>query len=724
MNEDKFRQLIGREEITPKRLLNSMSNPGLDLSTFYLSINDVLEKIGSSFKDTFGDIIFTKYKMEELYVEQRDDPFYYLSDDGRKIPVAMNNTLKQLYTDNYFVFKNKDEEWQNISNIYDYEIEKFMKNRSEIGKPEASVDYILNIVYPSSRCRIERIFIIIGGIGCGKTTFITRYLSKNLNVSSLFLDFNFIMSLKEFHDEILYKELKQKIIQVEGDKIGDFEFRKGIFEKKIKESFDYFKNPNNTLNKKKLTNKLQEWFEDNEVFVDSYLYYKSEKGNFLLIFDNIDLHPNDNQTYLYEFSKNLVNKIQLLKILITMREYSFGYLQQHDHGTLVNQPILHITSPDTISVIKKRISLILELIVNKKISIQIESSSRQTPNFKLEISETEALINNILKPLLLQKSLFFLISISNGSIKLVLANILKFFSSPYLMNTKLFKRIFKESVVDDYQGARISFDEFVQILLLGNYDFYEQRLSRNHITSFLNLYKTQTNNLDNECFLLQRIIDYSLKHWETQTNIKKSKLIEVVTKALSIAEKKVLGCLDILLKSGTLESPDGIDINSLKETSHIFPTRKAWYYSHRLSKLLTYIRLIQNDLLLDFEHEPHSYIETLDIKEISNYILFIDWIRRIENKELASVIDEDRVYYLQVIGEKPLCLKVFKSFITRLLELKEKRVVSKRILYENKLKILGLFQQIKKNITQARIQPDVSETYLYQIESKVNRLLI
>ena len=58
-----------------------------------------------------------------------------------------------------------------------------------------------------------------------------------------------------------------------------------------------------------------------------------------------------------------------------------------------------------------------------------------------------------------------------------------------------------------------------------------------------------------------------------------------------------------------------------------------------------------------------------------------------------------------------------------MLELKAKEHISKNLLNKTKIKIISLFNQIKRNISQQDIQPEVPEGYLYQIECKVNRLI-
>lgn len=712
MSDKSLSKLLERIEISPKRLLDAdVANDDYGETEFYKQLNNNLKEYKVA--DAFGDIIFEKPLMEDQYVTIRVNPFREKTDKGDTLDILMNIAHKNEYTDNLIVYYD-GEKWINTCRELDDKLKEFIAGRKTMGKPEAS----LNIVYPTIISRISRLLLVIGGIGCGKTTFLTRYLHLHSEIQHLWIDFSFVDSSIDFNKKYIFSKIRKKILQNEKSRIGNLDYRSEIFRDLISQSRDFFY-PDGILDKKRLDERIQQWFEDDELFVNSYLLFKSEESNFILIFDNIDIHKSNYQLALYEYAKELIDATPKLKIILSMREYSYGILKNEYLGTLKNQPIIHITSPNAEEVLEKRFKFLAEIIKLDKVELLIEEpNSKITSKFSFE--DTQNLIENLLFPLLQPKSIFMLRCLSNYNIKQILYYINMYLSSPYLLSTKFIKGVIQDQMDRTFKGAKISFDEFLQIMLLCSRRFYDQNIQLAETDQILNVYQVEEAKDQNYKFLVYRIIAYVLKHGQRRSPTNKKMIIETVSKGLCMDPDKVRKTFNILLETGTLESPDGINLAQLSDVSLVYPTRKAWYYCHRLSKFLIYIRLIRNDLFLNYEHQPTTYSDWLDEKEINDYLLFVDWIRRIEKSELKDLKDDYKGDYLQLVGEIPICLKVLKSILLRLDELVRGKHIEKPDCSMAHKKIRGLFLEIRRDINQGKILPAVGSQYLEMIKDKVD----
>lgn len=288
------------------------------------------------------------------------------------------------------------------------------------------------------------------------------------------------------------------------------------------------------------------------------------------------------------------------------------------------------------------------------------------------------------------------------------------------MSTKIVKRIIFEKIDKEYQGFNISFDEFLQIMLLRSFDYYDPRNFRTEFESLINVYQTFVSANGLEKLIIFRIMILSLRLADANMFIDKCNIIKTVSRGLEMPEEKVEAAIGYLLRTDTFESPDG---NNVVRCNILFPTRKMWYYINKLSKYITYVKLIRNDLYLNYECRPSKYGDRLDFGEIREYLLFIDWIRRIEINELKYVSEKHRSDYLQLLSDKPVCIKLLKSLISRINKLLKDGLLAYLETKEAGKLIEKLYNEMKRNINEELLLPEFDIDYFKAMKDGINSII-
>jgi hypothetical protein len=666
-----------------------------------------LEENHIKIKDIFGDIFFATKYLKNLYVSERVDAYTDTSnDEDDSIPIYINQKYSNLLTNNEIViFNGALNNIENITTNYRDQLDSFLQNNSDFGLPEASLD----IVYLGSSPRIQRLLILIGGIGSGKTTLLTNYIKNNKKIKQLWLDFTFKNCYENLNKASIFRLLKKHIEKIEKDNIGRHDFRTILFEDEINKNISFFER-NNKIRENILKNKIQEWFENDEIFVLSYLQYMLKHGEPVIVFDNIDLHPLHNQLELYEFAKEIIDINDSVRFIISMREYSFCDFNIEYRNAILNQPIIHITAPDSKLVILKRINYLTSLL---KPQITIQSSYTESNNkIKIIHNDVMELIQDIIKPLLYQRSILFLKCITNHNIRQILNLVISYISSPYLIKTRFIKGLINKSI-SVTKEPKISFDEFLEIMILNSWQYFEKKIYTSKASAILNIYTTELGNDGNAKLLRYHLLTFILKLAEIGKWVNKKDIFDCLCPTLLISETVLLNELQTLMNNGAIESPEGSKVN---ECNTFLPTRKSWYYIHKLSKYLTYIRLIRNDLPLDFVHKSSNISTPLDYDELLEYLKFIDWIRRIEINEVKALSEsENRFKYMQLAPRCPICFKIFKSLTLRIKQLKDKGYLSGLNTIKTTETLKKFFNEIKRNINDEKLVCTLNTNDLYKM---------
>ncbi|AWX14725.1 RNA-binding protein [Mergibacter septicus] len=217
----------------------------------------------------------------------------------------------------------------------------------------------------------NKVMLIIGGVGSGKTTFIDHlqfvsipknktindnlvWLRLNLNNAPLSKDLvynwiikQFIESIKSNHPKIDFDELatKMKIFSVEVNK-----FKKGEGE--------LLKGDEKTYNKE-LYKIIRECSSDeNKLFTAYYRYFVTEKQKSLIIvFDNCDKRLKDEQLFMFDVSQWVKDTFKAL-VLLPLRDETYdNHKNTPPLDTVIKDNIFRIYSPSFKEILISRIQL-------------------------------------------------------------------------------------------------------------------------------------------------------------------------------------------------------------------------------------------------------------------------------------------------------------------------------------------------------------------------------
>lgn len=694
--------------VTPNRYLDKNHNPSVPTSGIAEAIDQVLQPSGYSLQGIFGDIIFKKDQMDVLYVQSRDEPTGTsgIPSDTEEGPMwTMQAANPELFSGNEVRVYDCSGHIRDIGS-------NALKLKEFISKGEGQPEAALKVVFESSYPRINRILIVWGGIGVGKTTFLVRFLSQNPQIKRDWFDFNFIPNDKFPDMSTLVHYLREIIANRYGKKLGNYAFRKRLFHKKLEQHKAAFY-VDGKLDRNRLNEKMEEFFNQDDTFLFSFLSLLARNRFNVLVFDNIDVHCHDNQMMLYELAKNIVDRVPRLRIIMTMREYTFGDLKNAYAGALDTQLSLHITPPQINEVIKTRTTFVSNLV--KKVVLPWPSPISGT--YGLEIKDLGKFMEYLLEPLLLPHSAEMLTCLYNRNIRAILRAILCFIESKYLQETRYVHSLLPDRDDNEYQGTKISFDDFLTITMLQSNMYYDPRLCPTYEDMIINVFELFPSQRGGNVFLPYRLLTYVVRHYRNNIALPKEDIIRDLSLALGLNQDVVEGLLHRYLEMGIIESPEG---RRLEFCQTIFPTLKAWYYLHRLSKYLKYILHIRTDTCLDFKYTANH--RHMDDDMVMFYLRFIDWVRRMEIAEYANVPDEFKAKYLLLLSERPISIRLFKSFVLRMDQLSY--YIDPGIIKRCSKPLHAFHREILGCVRSGHLQPSVESDYFERIKDVIKKLTI
>lgn len=216
-----------------------------------------------------------------------------------------------------------------------------------------------------------RVILIVGSVGCGKSTLVERVLieSKTSEIKKLkklkVLKINLINEVKKLQGDIspiLWKYLVEEWKKNEPDsyKLKSLRtyFHQELMELKEGEEADLFEIDKNEYVRAE-AKRLKELRTDHlAFFTKCWRYYRGQGYGITLVIDNIDRASEDFQEQVYAFSHELAYRTGAT-IIVTLREFTF--FRAKEEGFLdVRQEdlIIHLKAPNLEQLISKRIKYI------------------------------------------------------------------------------------------------------------------------------------------------------------------------------------------------------------------------------------------------------------------------------------------------------------------------------------------------------------------------------
>lgn len=246
------------------------------------------------------------------------------------------------------------------------------------------------VIRDSSGDQKGRVILVVGAVGAGKTTFITRAIINNRGSGINFVRINLInegadqMVATEKLWELVYKEwLEEQKDNFTHDKLAaifDSEIRQmkvGPKERLYARDRDLFETDEAML--------LEQYFKDPEFFVTkSFRHFDRAFGkSVVLILDNVDRTSELYQKIVYAFAHKVADTTGCL-VIITMREST--YFRGREAGFLdvrTSDKVFHLKSPDPMKVLARRIEYV-ENHIDEDFRVREWRKSGDWPAFKTQ----------------------------------------------------------------------------------------------------------------------------------------------------------------------------------------------------------------------------------------------------------------------------------------------------------------------------------------------------
>lgn len=536
-----------------------------------------------------------------------------------------------------------------------------------------------------------QLFLLLGGIGSGKTTFQKRYQltvgRETLLKHSIWFSIDFLKppSITEIENFVWQSLLNQLRAKYETPHLETRQNIKRIFKSEI-EALTETSLYNLKENTKEYDNILNEflakWQANISEYVPRLLAISKPKRdlNVVLFFDNVDQLSQDFQAQIFLLAQNITDKVKSITIIALREESYYAASVQKVFTAYINRKF-HIASPPFRKMIGQRIKFILKIMDN--------NDSVPTQKFKefRELADRNK-ISDFLK--IVEYSIFeknrniarFIDHLCFGNMRVALQMFSTFLVSGATDVDKML-RIYRRD-----GNYFVAFHEFLRSIMLGERFYYKESYSTilnvfecgqeknsSHFTSLrilsiLNIHKCESSKLGDGFYEINKILSIFEDVFNNKQDFLKA-LLRLVARQLVETNTKI--------------------IDSITSSTHIRITSSGWYYLKFLVNSFAYLDLVFQDTPVNDLHTVKILFESMkkvnnlgDPEEdkisrmeerFSRVGIFLNYLKREENQEIER-------YYLK--GKTGI---IYSSFVPSIIEsfMEQKGWISRRV-RENKEK--------------------------------------
>ena len=510
-----------------------------------------------------------------------------------------------------------------------------------------------NLVEKAVRKKKGELYLLLGGIGSGKTTFLKRYtkvLAKNFleqNAFTFHLDFlkapvN-LGDLETFVWHEIIEDLREKYSE---ENIEERRYLKTIFKERLK-------NLERTAIRgvRRHTDEyeraigpyLYKWQEDHSDYVPKLLKFASVlKSKCVVLFiDNVDQLDPDFQAQIFMLSQRITRLAGTVSV-IALREETYYAPSIQKAFTAYTSHKFHIASPHFRTMIGNRIEYAVRALEGSKTQLRStilrgqEYDTQDICEF-LRIVETSVFQWSRRIARLIECLCF-------GNMRSALNMFTIFLTSGA---TDVDKMLLIQRRDGTYY---VAFHEFLKSIMLEDRAYYKEDQS-----PVLNLFNC-TSEKKSSHFTILRILALLLEH-RSESSIEGRGYVELSRVVGTFADlfdnvKDVTKTLDRLVERQLVE----VNTRSTKTVSgasHIRVTASGWYYSRYLSCTFAYLDLVLQDTplndenlerslrqsvyevnnLADREHEKHERMQV----RFNRTQKFLDYLTNEENQEFQTI---------------------------------------------------------------------------------------
>ncbi|ONG61237.1 P-loop NTPase fold protein [Bacillus cereus] len=437
------------------------------------------------------------------------------------------------------------------------------------------------------------VFVLVGGVGAGKSTFISHFYHYGLTeqnrkniiwIKMDFLDFaSPINKLDEWITNEIYKILFKSGMYSDL-KLEQYEVKKSIYEEEVEKlisGMPPFMQKNEEKVETEIYNLITEQEKNREEHLSSvFSYLRNKLGKKIcFVFDNTDQKTYEEQKEIIFNSFKRANIYKSIVITAIRLEQYFTFMNKATFDAY--QPnIFRIEPPRVKELLRKRLEASLKY-PRENFYLEIKGKSISVP-----ISKFVKLLDNTLNNVPDVSSEELIVSLSGNDMRRSLLLFKKFIQSG---NTKLYEKI---GLIKNLEQEIMDFEDIFDGIALGDNRFYHSEDSG--IYNIFNIYDDGLYSHFSGIYILKYLAEKE-KHYEQQNGfIDLDELLENMS-AFFLDKSKLMAVLEPLLKNYIIDS----DIGARRDISN---TEQV-----RISELGKYYL---NSLLLNWRYLYHVLIDT------------------------------------------------------------------------------------------------------------------
>jgi hypothetical protein len=457
------------------------------------------------------------------------------------------------------------------------------------------------VLADSMPSRQGQLFLLLGGVGSGKTTFIKRYQrtvgAPLLNRSALWFHVDFLEAPPDLAEmerfvwttiltQLRYRyssphlETRRNIKKAFADKIGAIEHT-GL--RGLRNGTDQYEDA--------LSPFLARWQENSADYVPNLLRVgRTERGVEIVIFiDNVDQLSPVYQAQIFLLAQRVTRSIGSITV-VSLREESYYAANLQKTLTAYTNRKFHVASPH------------FRKLIGSRIRFAIESLQRETPVHNAIVPEGIAFDQTAVSQFLgiVEYSIFernrnialFIESLCFGNMRSALEMFTTFLVSGATDVDKMLA-IYRRD------GAYfVAFHEFVKSIMLGDRKYYKESAS-----PVMNVFDCGAERNSSHFTHLRILRFLLLRRGETskegQGYFEISRLVALMEDVFDNREDTVRALNRLVFRQ--LAEVNTRSPESIEGASHIRVTSSGWYYSRFLCGLFSYLDLVLQDTPLNDE---------------------------------------------------------------------------------------------------------------------------
>jgi hypothetical protein len=462
--------------------------------------------------------------------------------------------------------------------------------------------------------RPGQLYLILGGIGCGKTTFIKRYQrmvgKEVLDSRGVWFHLDFLEApvdpsgLEKFAWQGVLSQLRARYLD------RNLETRRNI-KKAFADRIDVvaqaaglFRLPAGAFDKE-ISAYLQKWQDDAADYVPRLLQVaKNDRGlNTVLFLDNVDQLSPVYQAQVFVLAERMTRIVGSVTVL-ALREESYYAASVQKTLTAYTSRKFHIASPRFRRLIANRIEFALKILEKSEgptdyvLRSGISIDRKAIADF-LRIIETSIFQQN-------RNIARFIEALCFGNMRAALEMFTMFMTSGATDVDKMLL-IYRRDA-----AYYVAFHEFVKSIMLGDRRYYKDQAS-----AILNIFDcgSERNSSHFTCLRIIRALSLRRGEWNRE-----GQGFVAISQLLTMCEDIFDNRHDVLrslnrLVAGQLIETNTKSTDSITGASHVRVTSAGWYYSNYLVRSFAYLDLVLQDTPLNdprVEETLRGYVQEVD----------------------------------------------------------------------------------------------------------------